>query len=125
MIDHVSIAVRDLTRSQSFYDRLLPEINFENLVVKEGTVGYGKKYAEFWINERSGLTNEQVNDGFHVCLRVRNKSLVEAFYQKALELGAESNGEPGFREIYSSSYYAAFVHDPDGNKIEVVTFVEE
>lgn len=124
MIDHVSIAVRDLAISQAFYDQLMPVINFQNIVVKEGTVGYGKKYAEFWLNERKGLTREQVNDGFHVCLRVRDKSLVEAFYQTALELGAESNGEPGFREIYSSNYYAAFINDLDGNKIEAVTFVE-
>ena len=63
-------------------------------------------------------------DGFHVCLRALSIQQVEAFFKTAIELGACSEGAPGFREQYDNAYYAAFMIDNDGNKVEVVTFVD-
>lgn len=123
MIDHVSIAVRNLPKATDFYASLLSSIGYEKLVEKSGTVGFGKKYADFWLNHRPSMNLGEVNDGFHVCLRATSTEQVDKFYEKAIALGAESCGEPGLREEYDKSYYAAFVYDLDGNKIEVVTFV--
>ena len=122
MIDHVSIAVKDLDVSTKFYEELLSVIGFSKLIEKKGTVGFGKKYPEFWLNERKNLNDSQISDGFHVCLRAASVELVNNFYNKAIELSARSGGEPGLREEYSATYYAAFIIDNDGNKIEVVTF---
>ena len=122
MIDHVSIPVRDLDRSSRFYTAVLSILGFQKLAQKAGTVGYGKKYPEFWINQRSGLTAGQISDGFHVCLRARSVEIVRSFCEAVLELDGEIDDEPGYREEYTHNYYAAFVTDPDGNRIEVVTF---
>ncbi|HXL65946.1 MAG TPA: VOC family protein, partial [Xanthobacteraceae bacterium] len=43
----------------------------------------------------------------------------------ALQAGGSSDGEPGIRERYNPRYYAAFVRDLDGNRIEAVTFLRE
>lgn len=125
MIDHISIPVRDLELSSNFYEAILEKIGYSKLVIKAGTVGFGKKYADFWLNHRPDLSVDGVNDGFHVCLRAMSAGQVDAFFKTALSLGAKSEGEPGLREHYNDRYFAAFIIDPDGNKIEVVTFIDE
>ena len=125
MIDHISIPVKDLKSSSKFYESVLSQIGYSKLVEKEGTVGFGKKYADFWLNHRPTLSPDGINDGFHVCLRAISVQQVEAFFKTALDLGARSDGAPGFREQYHSAYYAAFIIDNDGNKVEVVTFVDK
>ena len=50
---------------------------------------------------------------------------IDRFYNLAMELGAKSGGKPGFRPEYHSSYYACFIIDQDGNRIEIVTFVQD
>ena len=121
MIDHVSIPVRNLEASARFYADVLATIGYERLVDKPGTVGFGKRYPDLWINERPD--HGGTSDGVHVCLRTRDVETVRAFHDRAVELGARSDGAPGFRAEYHESYYAAFVADGDGNRLEVVTFV--
>ena len=65
------------------------------------------------------------DSGTHICLRAREKAAVDAFYAAGLAAGGSSDGGPGFREQYSSGYYAAFIRDPDGNRVEAVTFITE
>jgi hypothetical protein len=48
--------------------------------------------------------------------------MVKEFYQVALIRGGTSDGASGVRAEYDHHYYAAFVRDPDGNKIEAVTY---
>ncbi len=122
MIDHISIPVRDLAQSTAFYESVLSKIGFAKLVEKPGTVGFGKKYPEFWLNHRPEMHGRGIGDGFHVCLRARTTGQVQEFHRVATTLGAQSDGEPGRRPEYSDNYYTAFVRDRDGNRIEVVTF---
>ena len=73
MIDHVSIAVRDLDRAARFYETVLGAIGYGKLEVRPATVGFGKAYPEFWINLRPSM-GEIANDcGSHVGLRVRTR----------------------------------------------------
>ncbi len=62
--------------------------------------------------------------GTHICLRARDKESVDRFFELALRLGGSSDGAPGPRPEYSEGYYAAFIRDPDGNRIEAVTFTK-
>ena len=125
MIDHISIPVRDLAKSAAFYDSVLSKIGFAKLLERPGTVGFGKKYPELWLNRRPALHRRGNSDGFHVCLRASTTGQVQEFHRLATTLGAQSDGEPGLRPEYSDRYYAAFIRDRDGNRIEVVTFVAE
>ena len=125
MIDHVSITVGDLERAGLFYASTLQPLGFEQLVTRERTIGFGKRYPEFWLNLRDNAAPVAQNSGFHVALRAPNTSAVDAFYKSALENGGSCDGPPGIRDAYSPRYYAAFIRDPDGNRIEAVTFVED
>jgi catechol 2,3-dioxygenase-like lactoylglutathione lyase family enzyme len=125
MIDHVSIAVRDLAAGAAFYDSVLATIGYARLVERPLTVGFGKTYPEFWLNHRPGMAPVAPDTGVHVCLRVPSAAAVDAFHAAALGAGAACDGPPGFRQASTQNYYAAFIRDADGNKIEAVTFVRD
>ena len=120
MIDHISIAVRDLDRSARFYQGVLAAIGYEKLVVRPRTIGFGKAYPEFWLNLRAIMAPVEADGGSHVALRVRTIELVDAFHAAALAAG----GTSGLRPQHGEGYYAAFIRDPDGNRIEAVTFLK-
>jgi catechol 2,3-dioxygenase-like lactoylglutathione lyase family enzyme len=124
MIDHVSIAVRDLDQSARFYQAVLGAIGYEQLETRPHTVGFGKKYPEFWINLRVAMAPVAADCGAHVGLRVRAAELVDAFHAAALAAGGSSDGAPGLRPQHGDGYYAAFIRDPDGNRVEAVTFLK-
>jgi len=123
MIDHVSVAVRDLEAAARFYEAVLGTLGFAKLEVRPATVGFGKAYAEFWINLRNDRPPVSAQSGAHVCFRARTTALVDAFYAAALANGGTDDGKPGLRPQHGEGYYAAFIRDPDGNRIEAVTFI--
>jgi catechol 2,3-dioxygenase-like lactoylglutathione lyase family enzyme len=123
VIDHVSIGVSDLAASGAFYDRVLAPLGHERLADRPDTIGYGKKYPEFWLNARPEMAPVGADTGVHVCLRASDTQAVDTFFEAARAAGARDDGKPGYRPEYHETYYAAFVRDPDGNRIEAVTFV--
>jgi catechol 2,3-dioxygenase-like lactoylglutathione lyase family enzyme len=123
LIDHVSVAVRDLQTSTQFYETLLATFGMTVLERRPATVGFGKTYPDFWINVRAEMTRVPPASGAHVCFRARTTEIVDAFHAAAIAAGGGSAGAPGLRPQHGEGYYAAFVTDPDGNCIEAVTFV--
>jgi catechol 2,3-dioxygenase-like lactoylglutathione lyase family enzyme len=124
MIDHISIAVRELEAGGRFYEALLATLGYSKLIERATTIGFGKKYPDFWINVRPKLVPPDPDCGAHVCLRAPSAEAVDAFHATALKVGGRSDGPPGPRPEYTPGYYAAFILDPDGNRIEAVTFVD-
>jgi catechol 2,3-dioxygenase-like lactoylglutathione lyase family enzyme len=124
MIDHVSVGVRELERSARFYEAVLRTLGYIKHDVRLATIGFGKRYPEFWINLRPAMSALPDN-GHHVCLRARDAKAVDAFHAAAIAAGGLSDGAPGLRPQHGEGYYAAFVRDPDGNRIEAVTFLNE
>src|ERR1051325_12239583 len=122
MIDHVSVGVRDRDRAARFYEQALAPLGLSRLVTRPGTVGFGKTYPEFWINLRSDMPQVAEDSGVHICLRARSTGDVDAFHAAALAAGGRSDGAPGLRPHDRVRYYGAFIVDPDGNRIEAVTF---
>ena len=126
MIDHVSIAVRDLRKAEPFYAALLAPLGMVKLREwPDAAIGFGKKYPEFWINRRATMDAVAGDGGVHVCLRAPDTAAVDAFHAAAVGAGGRSDGAPGLRPHYYPGYYAAFVCDPDGNRLEAVTFMRE
>jgi catechol 2,3-dioxygenase-like lactoylglutathione lyase family enzyme len=122
MIDHVSLPVRDLAASAAFYERLLAPLGYLKLVERPATVGFGKKYPELWLNLRSDMAPASPNPGAHVALRAASEDAVRAFHAAALAGGGASDGEPGPRQAAMTTYFGAFIRDPDGNKLEAASF---
>ena len=123
MIDHVSLGVRDLDSSRQFYDAVLRPlgivrtVDFQQRGSDYGAMA-GSLGVEFTITvERSDSLPSQ---GMHLCFRAPDRAAVRAFHAAALRSGGRSDGEPGLRAQYHPDYFAAFVIDPDGHRVEAV-----
>ena len=125
MIDHISIAVRDLKAAARFYEALLKPLGMTRVREWPTSIGFGKTYPEFWINLRTGMAKVSPESGTHICVRARSTAEVDAFHAAALAAGGTSDGAPGLRPHDRVKYYAALVLDPDGNRVEAVTFPQE
>ena len=117
MIDHISIGVRDIGRARQFYDATLQPLGYVCLSGGDTSLAYGKDVA-LWISVAERPVAPDPGSGLHVCFTAPTRESVEAFHRCALASGGRDNGKPGLREGYGPDYYAAFVVDPDGYRIE-------
>ncbi len=117
MIDHVTANVGDVDAAKQFYSQALAPLGYSVQAEFPGAAGFGtgEGIPDFWISstEERGAT--------HIALSAPDRATVDAFHEAAIAAGGKDNGAPGIREHYHQNYYAAFVHDADGNNIEAVT----
>ena len=118
MLDHVSIGVRDIARTRAFYDAVFAPLGYRCLSPGESSLGYGKEWVVFWIGASEAPVAPDMRSGLHFCFSAPTRASVDAFHRAALAQGGRDNGPPGLRKDYGDSYYAAFVIDPDGYRIE-------
>ncbi len=122
MIDHVSLGVSDLARAAAFYDAILAPLGYVRLWSTENGVGYGKHgdrdepLALVTLGERARAPGA----GWHLALTATSRQAVDGFHAAAMRMGGTDDGAPGLRTHYGAGYYAAFVRDLDGYKLEAV-----
>lgn len=118
MINHVSIGVRDIAATKRFYDAALAPLGYKCLSESDGGLGYGKSAAAYWISRTQSPVPADIDSGLHFCLDAPTRASVDAFHAAALKAGGRDNGKPGLRADYGDNYYAAFVIDPNGYRLE-------
>jgi catechol 2,3-dioxygenase-like lactoylglutathione lyase family enzyme len=118
MIHHVSIGVRNVGKTKAFYDAALAPIGYSCLSSDDASLGYGKDTVAFWISLSESAVVADPKSGLHFCFMAPARRSVDAFYKAALATGGRDNGKPGLRADYGPSYFAAYVIDPDGYRIE-------
>ncbi len=120
MLHHLSIGVRDLASATGFYDAVLETLGFERVWTDPDAVGYGPpgEGDKLAVVARQGAAAPGA--GFHLALEAPDRAAVDAFHATALAKGGTDDGPPGLRPQYSPTYYAAFVVDPEGWKLEAV-----
>lgn len=123
MLDHVSITVGDLAVAMPFYDAVMAALGQPKVWGDADGAGYGLR-ADAFRAERSYLSIRPVaglvTDRRHWCFKAMTPAMVDAFHAAALAHGGRCDGPPGLRPDYHDRYYAAFVLDPDGNRLEAV-----
>ncbi|MBU6491548.1 VOC family protein [Pandoraea sp.] len=118
MWDHVSIGVRDIDVARKFYDAALRPLGYTCLSESGDMLGYGRDGVALWIGMAARPVPADTGSGLHFCLRAPNRESVIAFHAAAMHAGGTDNGKPGLRADYGENYYAAFVIDPDGYRLE-------
>jgi catechol 2,3-dioxygenase-like lactoylglutathione lyase family enzyme len=121
MLDHISIGVADVARAKRFYDASLAPLGYRCLHEGADSLGYGDSDADFWVIAAARPVPADDASGLHVCFRAPSRAAVDAFHAAGLGQGGRDNGAPGLRPDYGAGYYAAFVVDPDGYRIEAHT----
>lgn len=121
MIDHLGINCTDFARSQKFYDAVLDVLGYTRQLDFGEAVGYGRDgHPTFWIADAAAGDASGPNREVHVAFSAADPEQVQAFYDTALRLGAESLHAPRLWPEYHPGYFGAFVRDPDGNNVEAV-----
>ena len=120
MIAHVSIGVRDVDRSKTFYDAALAPLGYKCIRAARtlSGYGYGADSISFWVVAAERPVPADEKSGLHFCFAAPDAAAVDAFHAAALRAGGRDNGAPGLRPMYDADYYAAFIIDPDGYRIE-------
>ena len=118
MFDHVSIGVSDIARSKKFYDAALKPLGYSRLSDGETSLGYGDKGVALWLGKTDKPVKADTDSGLHFCFSAKDRGAVDAFHAASVTSGGKDNGKPGVRADYSPNYYAAFVIDPDGYRLE-------
>jgi catechol 2,3-dioxygenase-like lactoylglutathione lyase family enzyme len=125
MFDHLSIGVRDIGRASAFYDAALQPLGYTRLYEGNYGVAYGAKQPQFWLDQTDSPIPPDPKSCFHLCFRAPSRAAVDAFHALALQHGGTDNGPPGPRPQYTPTYYAGFIIDPDGYRIEAVCYAAE
>jgi catechol 2,3-dioxygenase-like lactoylglutathione lyase family enzyme len=119
-IHHVSVGVNDVVAARRFYDPLMTLLGLTIRSVDDDSVDYGAEKLVFSLETPVNGRRATPGNGVHIAFSAPDRATVDAFHREAMRLGARDEGAPGPRPEYSSSYYGAFVLDPEGNKIEAV-----
>ncbi|WP_240221827.1 VOC family protein [Rheinheimera hassiensis] len=120
MLHHISFGVRNLELSGAFYDAALGALGFRRVFDGDESIGYG-----LIDNQDMFLLNLETDplppgEGFHLAFSAPSRTAVDVFHATALIVGGHDNGQPGLRLEYGPNYYAAYLIDPDGHRIEAV-----
>jgi len=118
VLNHISIGVRNIAKTKKFYDAALKPLGYKCLSEGEGSLGYGADAVVLWISAAERPVPADKASGLHFCFDAPTRKSVDAFHKAALADGGKDNGKPGLRADYGDTYYAAFVVDPDGYRLE-------
>ncbi|WP_175929857.1 MULTISPECIES: VOC family protein [unclassified Burkholderia] len=124
LLDHVSIAVPDIDLARPFYDAVMAALGATKVYDRPNALGYGERcnaddpastFLAVYLDPAEVGTSKR-----HWCFKAASREQVHAFFEAGLATGGRSDGAPGLRPHYHSNYYAAFLIDPAGNRIEAV-----
>jgi catechol 2,3-dioxygenase-like lactoylglutathione lyase family enzyme len=131
MLSYVYFGTNDLDRAIAFYNPTLGALGMRRCQTNDEawdriSAGWGiyeedgLRELAFWIGKPFDQRPANVGNGSMVAFRAKSWKEVDDFHAAALAHGGESDGAPGVRMNYSQDFYAAYVRDPDGNKIAAV-----
>ena len=130
MFTYLMLGTNDLPRAVRFYDAVMATLGHARCAVDENdaenVVGWGR-YADdgrqelaLWVGAPFDGNPATAGNGTMVALAAHTRGQVDAFHAAALAHGGRSEGAPGLRPHYGPDFYAAYVRDPDGNKLAAV-----
>jgi catechol 2,3-dioxygenase-like lactoylglutathione lyase family enzyme len=122
MINHVTLGTNNVERARQFYDAVFALLGFRLLKCDETGAHYGTGEILFSLVVPTNKQAASAGNGTHIAFQARSRKMVDEFHAVALKHGGRSDGAPGIRPEYDAHYYGAFVFDPDGNKIEALSY---
>lgn len=122
MISYVTLGSNDRQRAKAFYDAALAPLGLTAGYADDEMVGYGPAggQTQLWVVQPFNQLDATPGNGAMLALAASTRAQVDAVHAAALAAGGRDEGRPGLREIYGPNFYAAYLRDPDGNKLAIV-----
>ena len=121
----MSVGTKDLEAASRFYDAVMAPIGSRRIMEFPFAVAYGKRFPEFWVAKPLDGGQASAGSGTHVCFIAPSREAVAAFHAAGLGAGGADEGAPGPRPDYGPGYYACFLRDPDGHKVEAAIIPDD
>lgn len=115
-----SLPVKNLKASARIYDAAMDALGYRRVCEFPDAIGYGSEEGKDKLLICQYKEVKSAGKGFHLAFQAHSREEVNQFHQNATKQGATDNGPPGLRKYYGPNYYAAFIIDPDGHRIEAV-----
>ena len=125
IISHITLGTNDYDRAAIFYDAALKPLGFSRVAKPAGKppmYAVDGAMPHLYLYKPYDGQPATWGNGTHIAFQASTRDAVNSFYNEAIANGGTDEGLPGIREEYSSDYYAAYVRDPDGNKLQVVCY---
>jgi catechol 2,3-dioxygenase-like lactoylglutathione lyase family enzyme len=131
MLRYVYFGTNSLEKAIAFYDAALAPLGMQRCVTGDPewdrvAAGWGlyedagARELGFWVGKPFDQKAASVGNGSMVAFTAPTWNAVDAFHSAALANGGACDGPPGLRSHYAPDFYAAYVRDPDGNKVAAV-----
>ena len=131
MLRYVYFGTNNLEKAIAFYEAALTPLGMQRCVTNDPgwdhiAAGWGiyedggARELGFWVGKPFDQGPASVGNGSMVAFTAGTWTAVDDFYAAALAHGGLGDGAPGLRLHYASDFYAAYVRDPDGNKVAAV-----
>lgn len=127
MFSYVSLGTNDMARAIRFYDAVLAPLGHQRIQdcdadATSAAWGLDDPGPHLWLTQPFDGADASVGNGTMVSFLAETRSAVDAFHAAALAQGGSDAGAPGPRPQYGANFYAAYVRDPDGNKLNAVCY---
>jgi len=121
MFSHVTLGTNDIAGARRFYRAVMPVLGFSEPFEMPGGIVFGDLAGpKIFIGPPFDGAPASHGNGEHVAFLAPDRAAVDAFHAAAIAHGGRCEGAPGLRLQYHAHYYAAYVRDPDGNKLQAV-----
>jgi catechol 2,3-dioxygenase-like lactoylglutathione lyase family enzyme len=122
VFSHVSVGATEIAKAMRFYDAVLAPLGLARKATHRAAIGYGPQdfsgvNPPFWVLKPYDRNAASPGNGVTVAFTVPTRTAVDGFHAAALAAGGTDEGAPGLRTHYHADYYAAYVRDPEGNKV--------
>ena len=128
MFSYVCLGTNDLPRAVAFYDAVLSPLGHArfdlDLAGGNATWGLDDPGPHLWVTVPFDGAKASPGNGVMVSFLAATRAQVNAVYKAAMQHGATCEGPPGLRPHYGPHFYAAYVRDPDGNKVNAVCYAD-
>jgi len=125
IISHITLGANDYERAAVFYDAALKSLGFSRVPKPAGRpplYAVDGEMPHLYLYKPYNGEPATWGNGTHIAFQAESREAVDTFYEKALANGGSDEGPPGIRDEYGPDYYAAYVRDPDGNKLQAVYY---
>lgn len=122
MIAYVTIGTNDIARSCTFFDAAFEPLGYRRHFSEGGWAGYGPggskdEGIQVYVATPANGEPATYGNGSMLSFKASSQAAVDAFHAAALSAGGKDEGAPGPRAQYDPNFYAAYVRDPEGNKL--------
>lgn len=126
MFSYICLGTDDIARARRFYDAALAPLGHVRVPGYDDATssawGADEPGTHLWVTAPFDGAAARPGNGVMAAFNAPDRAAVAAFHAAGLAAGGQDAGAPGLRPQYGAGFFAAYLRDPDGNKLAAVAY---